>query len=180
MHFKFISMVEVTNENVMRCAIWYHLYNLKNGKNAHGGMLLSVKLQAEAWCMTEIFYSYGIVSLTNCFSCLLPTSIFRFSLEAKLALTLQKRFYFRFRLYFALIILFLSRSLRKKTSLAWIMIDICCFRISITNCSLDVLILSNWIRLGNVFRTRITKSAKYNCVQGNCKVSTNFHQKYET
>ena len=24
----------------MRCAIWYHLYNLKNVKNTHGGVLL--------------------------------------------------------------------------------------------------------------------------------------------
>ena len=30
----------------MRCAIWYHLYNLKNMKNTHGGVL--VKLQAKA------------------------------------------------------------------------------------------------------------------------------------
>ena len=30
----------------MRCAIWYHLYNLKNVKNTHGGVLLLVKLQA--------------------------------------------------------------------------------------------------------------------------------------
>ena len=28
---------------VMRCAIWYHLYNLKNVKNTHGGVLLLVK-----------------------------------------------------------------------------------------------------------------------------------------
>ena len=28
----------------MRCAIWYHLYNLKNVKNTHGGVLLLVKL----------------------------------------------------------------------------------------------------------------------------------------
>ena len=28
------------------CAIWYHLYNLKNVKNTHGGMLILVKLQA--------------------------------------------------------------------------------------------------------------------------------------
>ena len=28
----------------MRCAIWYHLYNLKNGKNIHGGVLLLVTL----------------------------------------------------------------------------------------------------------------------------------------
>ena len=30
---------------VMFCAIWYHLYNLKNVKNTHGGMLfLSLQL----------------------------------------------------------------------------------------------------------------------------------------
>ena len=27
----------------MRCAIWYYLYNLKNVKNIHGGVLLLVK-----------------------------------------------------------------------------------------------------------------------------------------
>ena len=27
-------------------AIWYHLYNLKNVKKTHGGVLLLVKLQA--------------------------------------------------------------------------------------------------------------------------------------
>ena len=32
----------------MRCAICYHLYNLKNVKNTHGGVLLLVKLQAKA------------------------------------------------------------------------------------------------------------------------------------
>ena len=30
----------------MFCAIWYHLYCLKNVKNTHGGVLLLVKLQA--------------------------------------------------------------------------------------------------------------------------------------
>ena len=29
--------------NVMRCAIWYHLYNLKNVKSTHGGALLLAK-----------------------------------------------------------------------------------------------------------------------------------------
>ena len=29
---------------IMRCAIWYHLYNLKNAKNTHGGVLILVKL----------------------------------------------------------------------------------------------------------------------------------------
>ena len=27
----------------MRCAMWYHLYNLKNVKNTHAGVLLLVK-----------------------------------------------------------------------------------------------------------------------------------------
>ena len=34
---------------VMRCAIWHHLYNFKNVKNTHEGVLLLVKLQARAW-----------------------------------------------------------------------------------------------------------------------------------
>ena len=38
---------------VMRCAIWYHLYNLKNVKSTHGEVLLSVKLQALACNFTE-------------------------------------------------------------------------------------------------------------------------------
>ena len=25
---------------MVRCAIWYHLYNLKNMKNTHGGVLI--------------------------------------------------------------------------------------------------------------------------------------------
>ena len=33
---------------LMLWSIWYHLYNLKNLENAHGGVLLLVKLQAEA------------------------------------------------------------------------------------------------------------------------------------
>ena len=27
---------------VVRCAIWYHLYNLRNLKNTHGGVLILV------------------------------------------------------------------------------------------------------------------------------------------
>ena len=30
----------------MLCTIWYHLYNFKNLKNTHAGVLLLVKLQA--------------------------------------------------------------------------------------------------------------------------------------
>ena len=33
---------------VMRCAIWHHLYNFKNVKNTHEGVLLLVKLQTKA------------------------------------------------------------------------------------------------------------------------------------
>ena len=33
---------------VMLCAIWYHLYNLKNVENIHGGVLYLVKLQDSA------------------------------------------------------------------------------------------------------------------------------------
>ena len=34
---------------VTLCAIWYHLYNLNNAKNTHGGVLPLVKLQAKAY-----------------------------------------------------------------------------------------------------------------------------------
>ena len=39
----------------MRCAIWYHLYNLKNVKNTHGEVLILVKLQAQAWFVFPTF-----------------------------------------------------------------------------------------------------------------------------
>ena len=41
-------------EYVMRCAIWYHLYNLKNVKNTYRGRLILVKLQAEASSFTKV------------------------------------------------------------------------------------------------------------------------------
>ena len=34
-------------KHVMHCVIWYHLYNLKNVKNTHGGVLLLVNFQAK-------------------------------------------------------------------------------------------------------------------------------------
>ena len=37
----------------MRYAIWHHLYNLKNIKHTHGGVLLLVKLQASE--LNQIF-----------------------------------------------------------------------------------------------------------------------------
>ena len=38
----------------VRCAIWCHLYNLKNVKHIHGGMLILVKLQAETCNFTKV------------------------------------------------------------------------------------------------------------------------------
>ena len=38
----------------VHCALWYHLCNLINVKNTHGGVLILVKLQAKAWKFTKI------------------------------------------------------------------------------------------------------------------------------
>ena len=38
----------------MRCAIWYHLTNFKKVKNTHRGVLILVKLQADACTFTKI------------------------------------------------------------------------------------------------------------------------------
>ena len=40
------TRVNVMYTYVMLCGIWYHLYNLKNVENTHGGVLLIAKLQA--------------------------------------------------------------------------------------------------------------------------------------
>ena len=40
--------IDRVSQYVMRCAVWYHLYNLKNLKNTYGGVFLLVKLQSEA------------------------------------------------------------------------------------------------------------------------------------
>ena len=51
-HFIIAAVTLVVN--VMRCAIWYHFYNLKKVKNTQGGVLILVKLQAEACNVTKI------------------------------------------------------------------------------------------------------------------------------
>ena len=38
-------------QHVVHCTIWYHLYNSKNVKNTHEGVLLLVKLQAWVFFM---------------------------------------------------------------------------------------------------------------------------------
>ena len=39
-----VIIKELLWKYVMRCAIWYYLYNLKNKKNTHGGVLILVTL----------------------------------------------------------------------------------------------------------------------------------------
>ena len=45
-------------ESVMRYAIWYHLYNFKNVKNTHWGVLLLVKLQAKSNTPPWVFFTF--------------------------------------------------------------------------------------------------------------------------
>ena len=40
---------------VVRGAIWYHFYSLKNVKRTHAGVLILVKLQAQACNFTKIY-----------------------------------------------------------------------------------------------------------------------------
>ena len=49
----------------MFCVIWYRLYNLKNVKNTHGGVLLLVKLQAEAVSHMVQDITYGAFSASS-------------------------------------------------------------------------------------------------------------------
>ena len=44
--------------NVTPCAIWYHLYNLKNVKNTHKGVLFLVKLQAKSNTPPLVFFTF--------------------------------------------------------------------------------------------------------------------------
>ena len=46
----------------MPCAIWYHLYNLKNVKNTHRGVLLLVKLQAKFLTLLKLKLLHGCFS----------------------------------------------------------------------------------------------------------------------
>ena len=42
---------------VMLCVIWYYIYNFKNVKSTHGGVLLLVKLQVETCNFTKSIIS---------------------------------------------------------------------------------------------------------------------------
>ena len=53
--------------NEMLYVIWYHLYNLKNVENTHGGVLLLVKVQAKACIFTKNNTSLRcFLSFLNC------------------------------------------------------------------------------------------------------------------
>ena len=46
---------------MIRCAIWYHLYNLKNFKNNHGGVLVacnSTKSNTPPWLFLKFLKLY--------------------------------------------------------------------------------------------------------------------------
>ena len=49
----FVKYVYNASIYVMLWAMWYHLYNFKNVKNTHGGVLLLVELQALACNFTK-------------------------------------------------------------------------------------------------------------------------------
>ena len=47
---------------VVRCTIWYHLYNLKNVKSTHGGVLLLVNCTPMPKCDFKASHIYLIGS----------------------------------------------------------------------------------------------------------------------
>ena len=51
---------------VMLCTIWSHFYILKNVKNTHGGVLLSVKLQAPATLLKVTLLHWHFSRFLNC------------------------------------------------------------------------------------------------------------------
>ena len=83
----FFICIYVLYTYVMRCAISYHLYNLKNVKNAHGGVLILVKLQASAcnftkintppWVFSTFFKLYKWYQITQCTTYLLQPNLLR-------------------------------------------------------------------------------------------------------
>ena len=57
----------------MLCAIWYHLYNLKNVKKPHGGMSLLVKFQGfytksetPLWILFKFLKLYKWYQIAKC------------------------------------------------------------------------------------------------------------------
>ena len=53
------EIVSIEGEYVTLCAIWYHLYNLKNIKNTHGRLLLLVKLHVDSAILLKVALLHG-------------------------------------------------------------------------------------------------------------------------
>ena len=67
-------------DNVMRCAIWYHLYNLKNLKNADGGVLILVpatllKLTLLCGCFSRFLNCTNDTKLRNASQIIIEASL---------------------------------------------------------------------------------------------------------
>ena len=62
MFFKLYKWYQIAQSitYVVRCAIWHHLYNLKNVKNTHGGVLILVKLQLKLTLLHGCFARFLI------------------------------------------------------------------------------------------------------------------------
>ena len=69
--------------NVMCSAIWYHLCNLKNVKNTHGGVLLLVsnftKSNTNPWVFFTFFLNGTKIAQRITYSFLLKMSFFKVS-----------------------------------------------------------------------------------------------------
>ena len=65
---KFFSCIIFGYLNVIHCAIWYHLYNLKNVRNTHGGVLILVnftKINTPPWVFFTFFKCTNGTKLRN-------------------------------------------------------------------------------------------------------------------
>ena len=56
-HYKDVTLMSFLSFSidVVRCGIWYHSYNLKNVKNTHGGVLISVRINIPPWGVFHLF-----------------------------------------------------------------------------------------------------------------------------
>ena len=57
---------DITLTFVMRSAIWYHLHNSKNVKNAHGGVSLLFKSNTPQWAFFAFFKLYKWYQIMQC------------------------------------------------------------------------------------------------------------------
>ena len=117
--------------------------------------------------MPGILYFHGVVFLAKCLLkslvCLLPAFLFyfSFSLRTKPNLTHHNELQFSFQiLFYFFYYILLCQWWQNALVLVWSLIDMCYFNISMTNCTQDGLILSEWIRLGSIYEQSVLQSAK--------------------